>query len=41
MILSLIDHMQMPIAFLGTGEKLEDLATFDEKSYLEALFKSS
>jgi len=41
MILSLIDHMQIPIAFLGTGEKLEDLATFDEKSYLEALFKSS
>lgn len=41
MILSLMEHMQLPIAFLGTGEKLEDLATFDEKSYLEAIFKSS
>jgi len=31
--------MKLPIAFLGTGENLDDLALFEANSYLEALFK--
>ena len=38
-LLSLTHHMKLPIAFLGTGEKLDDLALFEANSYLEALFK--
>jgi len=40
MLLPLAETLGCPIAFLGIGEKLEDLAPFEEKSYLEALFKS-
>jgi fused signal recognition particle receptor len=38
-LMSLAHHMKLPIAFLGTGETLDDLASFDANSYLEALFK--
>jgi fused signal recognition particle receptor len=38
-LLSLSSHMKLPIAFLGTGENLDDLALFEANSYLEALFK--
>lgn len=39
-LLSLAHHMKLPVAFLGTGEKYEDLAAFETTSYLEALFAS-
>lgn len=39
-LLSLAKNMKLPIAFLGTGETLDDLVPFEAKSYLEALFKS-
>lgn len=39
-LLSLSQNMQLPIAFLGTGESYEDLAVFNEDGYLKALFKS-
>lgn len=38
-LLSLSHNMKLPVAFLGTGEKLDDLAQFEANSYLEALFK--
>lgn len=39
-LLSLAHHSHLPIAFLGTGERDTDLASFNEDSYLKALFKS-
>lgn len=39
-LLSLAHHSHLPIAFLGTGEHYTDLVSFNEDSYLKALFKS-
>lgn len=33
------DDLGVPIKFIGTGEKVEDLAPFDPKSFVDALFE--
>jgi fused signal recognition particle receptor len=32
------DDLGVPIKFVGTGEKIEDLAPFDPQSFVDALF---
>jgi fused signal recognition particle receptor len=32
------DDLRVPIKFIGTGEKLENLAPFDRESFVAALF---
>jgi fused signal recognition particle receptor len=32
------DDLGVPIKFIGTGEKLENLAPFDPRGFVEALF---
>jgi len=39
-LLSIAHNMHLPLAYLGTGETYEDLAVFNQESYLKALFKS-
>jgi fused signal recognition particle receptor len=39
-LLSLSYNMKLPLAFLGTGESLEDIAEFEPNCYLDALFKT-
>jgi len=39
-ILGIVDQHQVPIEFIGIGEKVEDLKPFGAESFLEALFES-
>ncbi len=38
-ILGIVDRHQVPIEFVGVGEKVEDLKPFDTETFLEALFE--
>jgi len=37
-VLAICDELKIPIQFIGIGEKLEDMASFDAKAFVEALF---
>ena len=37
-VISLCSEMEIPVLFVGTGEKMEDLAEFDSESFVEAIF---
>ena len=37
-ILSIVNRYKIPVAFVGTGEKVDDFAPFDTTSYLEGIF---
>jgi fused signal recognition particle receptor len=39
-ILGIVDQHQIPIEFIGVGEKVEDLKAFGAEAFLEALFES-
>ena len=39
-ILGIVDQHQIPIEFVGVGEKVEDLKPFDTEAFLEALFEA-
>jgi fused signal recognition particle receptor len=36
-VLAICDELKIPIMFVGTGEALDDLATFDAQTFVEAL----
>ena len=36
-VLAICDELKIPIQFIGVGEKLEDMATFDAETFVEAL----
>lgn len=36
-VLAICDELQIPIKYIGTGEKLEDMADFDAETFVEAL----
>ncbi len=36
-IVSLVDEYQIPVAFIGVGEKIDDLIPFDAEEYVDAL----
>jgi fused signal recognition particle receptor len=38
MVFAIAREMQLPIRFIGVGEKLEDLQPFDPEAFVEALF---
>ena len=37
-VISLCDEKEIPVAFVGVGEKLEDLETFNPEEFVDALF---
>jgi fused signal recognition particle receptor len=37
-ILAIMDQVDLPVKYVGFGEKVDQLKTFDPKSYVEALF---
>ena len=39
-ILGIVDQHQVPIEFIGVGERVEDLKPFSAEAFLEALFES-
>lgn len=40
-VLAIADRLHLPIMFLGTGEKVTDLAEFDPKRFVDALFRTA
>jgi len=38
-VLAICDSLQIPIKYIGTGEKIEDIAPFDAKSFVDAIFE--
>lgn len=40
-VFALAEQRQIPIRFIGVGESIDDLRTFDSKSFTEALFDQS
>jgi fused signal recognition particle receptor len=38
-VIGISDQFQIPIKFIGVGEKIEDLKLFDKKEFVESLFK--
>jgi fused signal recognition particle receptor len=39
-IFSIKQRLNIPVKFIGVGEKIEDLESFDPASFVEALFSS-
>jgi len=37
-VLAICDELRIPILFVGTGEDVDDMATFDAQTFVEALF---
>ena len=37
-VLAICDELQIPIRYIGTGEKTDDIAPFDPKSFTDAIF---
>lgn len=37
-VLAICDELKIPILYIGTGQELDDLAPFDPKEFVEALF---
>ena len=38
-VIGISDQMQIPIKYIGVGEKVEDLQIFDKKEFVDSLFK--
>ena len=36
-----LDELEIPVLFVGTGEKASDLSEFDAEAFVRALFKTS
>jgi fused signal recognition particle receptor len=39
MAFSISSELKIPIRFIGTGEKMDDLAEFDAKEFVDGLFE--
>jgi fused signal recognition particle receptor len=37
-VLAISDQLQIPIKYIGTGEKVDDIAPFDPRSFVDAIF---
>lgn len=40
-VIGLSDQFQIPVKYIGVGEKKEDLQLFDKKEFVDSLFGSS
>ena len=38
LVIGISDQMQIPVKYIGVGEKMEDLQMFDKQAFVEALF---
>ena len=38
-VIAVADSLQIPVKFVGVGEKAEDLMTFEPEAFVEALFE--
>ncbi|NIT03844.1 signal recognition particle-docking protein FtsY, partial [Candidatus Saccharibacteria bacterium] len=40
-VIAIKDQLDIPVKFVGLGEKPEDIAEFDPETFVEALFNST
>jgi fused signal recognition particle receptor len=40
-VIGISDQMQIPVKYIGVGEKMDDLQLFDKQAFVEALFSES
>jgi fused signal recognition particle receptor len=40
-VFAIVDELEIPVLFVGTGEKLGDLSEFDANAFVRALFKAA
>ena len=40
MVFAIVDELEVPVLFVGTGEQLGDLSEFDAEAFVRALFKT-
>ena len=40
-VLAISDELQIPIKYIGTGEQMDDIAPFDARSFVEAIFNEA
>jgi fused signal recognition particle receptor len=40
-VFAIVDELEIPVLFVGTGEKASDLSEFDAKAFVNALFRRS
>jgi fused signal recognition particle receptor len=40
-VFAVVRELQVPVRFIGTGERLEDLSEFDPMSFVDSLFEGS
>ncbi len=40
-VIGISDQMQIPVKYIGVGEKMEDLQLFDKQAFVEALFNET
>ena len=38
-VFAIVDELEVPVLFVGTGEKVDDLSEFDAQAFVKALFK--
>ena len=38
-VIGIADQFQIPVKFIGVGEKIEDLQVFNKKAFIDSLFK--
>ena len=39
-VFAIVDELEIPVLFVGTGEQLGDLSEFDAEAFVRALFKT-
>jgi len=37
-VFAICDQLKIPVSYIGTGEKLEDMAPFDAEAFVDAIF---
>jgi hypothetical protein len=40
-VIAIAEELKLPVRFLGVGEKMEDLVSFDAESFAAALFSKN
>ena len=40
-VVAIADELKLPVLYVGTGEQLEDVAVFDPKEFVDALFRAT
>jgi fused signal recognition particle receptor len=40
-VFAIVDELEVPVLFVGTGERVDDLSEFEPEAFVKALFKEA